>query len=265
MAGHGAPMRTVNVQGEQIPALGLGTWQLRGGRCRRAVEEALDLGYRHIDTAQMYANEGQIGAALRSSTVDRGELWITTKIATRNHAPAAVHRSTHESLRQLGTEYVDLLLIHWPVEFETVGQTLAAMWELHEQGKVRHLGVSNFSPTQLERALEHAPLLANQVEHHPFHTQWAVLDLCRRHDLTLTAYSPLAQGRVMDDPTLKEIADRRRKTPGQVALRWLIDQDNVTAIPKASSREHLQENLAIFDFELTDSDRAAIDALSKPR
>ncbi|MGH3965981.1 MAG: aldo/keto reductase [Egibacteraceae bacterium] len=255
-------MRTVQVQGEQIPALGIGTWQLTGARGRRVVVEALDLGYRHIDTAQMYGNEGAIGEALQTTMVDRGELWITTKIANGNHAPQDVRRSTEESLHQLGTEYVDLLLIHWPAQFDMLPRTLEAMRGLHEEGKARYLGVSNFSPTQLETALEHASLLTNQVEYHPFIEQRALLDLCRRRDLMLTAYSPLAQGRVQDDRTLKEVAERRRKTASQVALRWLIDQDNVSAIPKASSREHLQDNLAIFDFELTDEDRAAIDGIA---
>jgi 2,5-diketo-D-gluconate reductase B len=255
-------MQFVEVQGERIPALGLGTWRLSGRKGRQAVEIALDLGYRHLDTAQAYGNEGDIGAALRSHVVDRGELWLTTKIDNQNHAANAVQRSTDASLDRLGAEYIDLLLIHWPVEFERLPETLEAMLRLRDQGKVRYLGVSNFSPTQMELALEQAPLLANQVEYHPFISQRQLLQACRKHDLTLTAYSPLARGRVLNDPTLKEVAERRHKTPAQVALRWLLDQDKVSVIPKASSREHLESNLAVFDFELNEEDHAAIAALT---
>ncbi len=254
-------MEYVTAQGERVPAMGLGTWQLSGRKCRQAVEIALDLGYRHLDTAQMYGNEQEIGEALRTSTIDRGELWITTKLGNGNHAAPAVHRSTNESLERLGTEYVDLLLIHWPVEFGRLDETLGAMQELHAEGKVRHLGVSNFTPTQVELALEQAPLLTDQVEYHPFLSQRQLLELCEQRDMILTAYSPLARGRVLDEPVIKEIAEQRRKTPSQVALRWLLDRGPVVVIPKASSREHLEDNVGLFDFELSDEDRAAIDKL----
>jgi 2,5-diketo-D-gluconate reductase B len=254
-------MAVVEVQGERVPALGLGTWELNGARCRRAVQYALEVGYRHIDTAQMYGNEAEIGTALQTQAVDRVDLWITTKIGNSDHAPDAVQRSTEESLRRLRTDYVDLLLIHWPVAFESLPRTLEAMESLRDQGKVRYLGVSNFTPAQVELALTHAPLLAVQVEYHPFLGQRALMNLCRSRDLMLTAYAPLARGQVTDDPTIKEVAQRYGKTPSQVTLRWLLDQEGVSAIPKASSQAHLQENIQLFDFELTDQDRAALDSL----
>ncbi|MBA2529722.1 MAG: aldo/keto reductase [Euzebyales bacterium] len=256
-------MQHVSLRGEQVPAVGLGTWELEGASCRQAVAEALDMGYRHIDTAQAYDNEGQIGEVLRTSAVDRGEIFLTTKVANRNHAPSDVHRSVGDSLRALGSDYVDLLLVHWPVEFDTIGQTLEAMLELHAEGKVRHIGVSNFSPTQFELAAEIAPVACNQVEYHPFLSQAAVLEMARKHDAIVTAYSPLARGDVVSDGTITEIAERHGKSPAQVALRWLIEQDGVTAVPKASSREHLAANLDLFDFALTDADRERIDGLSR--
>jgi len=257
-------MEYVTVGRDEVPALGLGTWLLEGNDCRQAVIEALDLGYRHIDTAQAYDNESEIGAALQTHTIDRDELWITTKVANPNHAPSAVRRSTEESLRQLGTEHVDLLLVHWPVEFESMPATLEAMLRLRDEGKARYVGVSNFTPTQLELALELAPVAAIQVEYHLFLSQAELLGLVRKHDLMLTAYSPLARGRVQRDGVLREIAERHHKTPAQVALRWLLDQERVTAIPKATSREHLSANLAVFDFVLTDEERERINALARP-
>lgn len=254
-------MRYASLRGEDVPALGLGTWQLEGARCRRTVEEALDVGYRHFDTAQAYGNEGDIGAVLRTTTVDRGDVFLTTKVSNNNLAADKVRSSTEDSLRRLGSDYVDLLLIHWPVAFERVGETLEAMGRLHADGKVRYLGVSNFTASQLARAAELAPVACNQVEYHPFLGQAEVLEVARKHDALVTAYSPLARGKVFDDPTLREVAERRHKSPGQVALRWLLEQDDVMAVPKASSREHLQSNFDVFDFQLSDADRERIDAL----
>jgi 2,5-diketo-D-gluconate reductase B len=254
-------MRYVSVQGERVPAVGLGTWRLVGDDCR--VLEGLELGYRHIDTAQGYGNESQVGEAMRSALVAREELFITTKIDNHNHEPKRVRSSTEESLRALGSEYVDLLLIHWPGDRQQLPFTLEAMQRLRDDGKVRFIGVSNFPPALLREALRHAPVFCDQVEFHPFLAQPGVMEVAREHDLLVTAYSPLARGKVPQDTTMRQIAERKGKAPGQVALRWLIDQERVAVIPKASSREHLQANLDLFDFELSDEERERIDALDR--
>jgi 2,5-diketo-D-gluconate reductase B len=253
----------VQIGDTQVPALGLGTWLLSGSTCRRAVGEALAFGYRLIDTAQMYGNEDDIGHAVAASGIPRDELWITTKLGNRNHAAARVSASLGDSLRRLGTDYVDLLLIHWPVEFSRLGETLEAMLQLQELGKVRHLGVSNFSSAQFAEARRHAPVANNQVEYHPFLNQKAILDAVRSADDTVTAYSPLARGRVMRDPTLVEIAQDHGTTPAAVTLRWLLDQDAVLAIPKATSAGHLQANLEALVTTLDDEERNRINGLAR--
>ncbi len=257
-------MEFVNVQGQRVPVIGLGTWQLEGQECREAVEQALDIGYRHLDTAQMYGNEDEIGEVLRSTPIDRGELWVTTKISNHDHAYDDVISSTRESLRKLGTGFVDLLLIHWPVQFESIRETLDAMLRLRDDGRIRHLGVSNFPPSLFDKAADHAPLLCNQVEYHPFLSQDKVIEAARRRDAMVTAYSPLARGEVFsDESVLEEIGRAKGKTAAQVALRWLVDQDNVSAIPKSTSREHIEANIDIFDFVLSDEERARIDGLER--
>jgi len=254
-------MQYVDVQGARVPALGLGTWQLSGLECRRTVQAALELGYRHIDTAQTYANEGDIGIALQQSGIDRGELWLTTKVAPSNLRYADVVRSTRDSIRRLATDYVDLLLVHWPNPDVSMNETLAALQHLQEQGAVRYFGLSNFTVSMVEAALQSAPLFAIQVECHPFLPQKRMLSLAAGRELLFTAYSPLAQGELADDETLQEIGASHGKTPSQVALRWLLQRPNTAAIPKASSSEHLRENLQIFDFELSREQVARIDAL----
>lgn len=255
-------MKYLDIKGARVPALGLGTWQLNGRGCFEAVRHALDLGYRHIDTAQMYGNETEVGWATRESGL-RDQIFLTTKLAPGNHAAAAVTRSTEESLRRLATDHVDLLLIHWPTGEVPLGETLDALAALRRAGKTRYIGISNFNAALLEEAVgtHGADLLCNQVEYHPYLSQRAVLAAVRRHGMMLTAYSPLARGRVLRDPVLSAIGRNYDKSPAQVALRWLLDQDGVVAIPKASSRAHLAANLAVFDFTLSATDRAAIDAL----
>ena len=256
-------MQFVEAKGTPVPAIGLGTWQLSGRQCYDSVRQALELGYRHIDTAQMYGNEQEVGRAIRDCGIARSEIFVTTKLAPGNLAPIAVRRSTEESLRHLGLDHVDLLLIHWPSSSIALGETLEAMAELRDQAKARHLGVSNFTVQLLTEAMESesADLLCNQVEYHPFLSQRPVLAALGRYGMMLTAYSPLARGRVLDHPTLLAIGRKHGKSPGQVTLRWLIDQERVAAIPKAAGRDHLAANLDIFDFALTPEDRAAIDAL----
>jgi 2,5-diketo-D-gluconate reductase B len=256
-------VKYLEIKAARVPALGLGTWQLSGRGCNEAVRHALDLGYRHIDTAQIYGHETEVGWAVRDSGLARDQIFLTTKLAPGNHAAAAVKRSTEESLRRLATDHVDLLLIHWPTGEVPLGETLGALAALRQAGKARHIGVSNFTVALLEEAIDThgADLLCNQVEYHPYLSQRAVLAALRRHGMMLTAYSPLARGRVQRDPVLTRIGATYGKSPAQVALRWLLDQEGVVAIPKAASRAHLAANLAVFDFALSASDRAQIDAL----
>lgn len=254
-------MKTIEANGARIPALGLGTWTLKGGECCRVVRDALDLGYRHVDTARMYGNEAEVGRAIAESGIPRGEIFLTTKLWPDQLAPEAVHRETERSLEELRTDYVDLLLIHWPNPEIPVGETLAAMAGEQDRGRARHLGVSNF-PTKLldEAAASHGDrLVANQVEYHPLLAQDAVLAACRERGLAVTAYCPLARGKVFDEAPVREAADRHGKSPAQVVLRWLLSQDGVAAIPRSTSRDHLAANLDVFDFEL---EAAEIDRIS---
>src|SRR5690625_4955002 len=227
------------------------------------VEHALRVGYRHVDTAQGYGNEAEVGAAMAAVGVGRDQIFLTTKLRGDNLTPQRVHESTRESLKQLGTDYLDLLLIHWPSADVPIAQTLGAMNELVDQGLVRSLGVSNFSPTLVAEAVRHATLLANQVEYHPYLSQEALLGLAADHDHVLTAYSPVARGRVMDDPVIGEIAEGHGATPAQVALAWLLAQERVVPIPKATSPERIEENFGALDVKLGSDELAAIAALDE--
>lgn len=256
-------MNFVTVKGACVPAIGFGTWPLRGWRGRRAIERALALGYRHMDTAQIYDNESDVGRALRASGIARSEVFLATKLHRDNLRADAVRQSTEDSLRRLSTDYVDLLLIHWPNEAVPLGETLEAMTRLRDAGRTRFIGVCNFNIDLLTEAVQmhRADLLCNQIEYHPFLSQTRIREVTRRFGMIVVAYSPIARGRVAQDATICAIADKYGKTPAQVALRWLIEQDGVAAIPKAGSAAHAAQNLAIFDFTLEAVDRAAIDRL----
>lgn len=256
-------MLYVEVRNERIPALGLGTWRLWGEACFQAVTDALEIGYRHVDTAQMYANEDQVGRGVRASGIPRDEIFLTTKIDESNLAAPDVRRSVEGSLHKLGMDYVDLLLIHWPDLAVPLEETLDAMLALQEEGKTRHIGVSNFTPDLFRRATAHAPIACNQVEYHPFLAQDELLELARANDALLAAYSPIARGRVAEDRTLRQIGGRYGKSPVQVTLRWLVQQANVAAIPKSATRKHLQSNFNIFDFTLSTGEMEAIAALAR--
>ncbi|MDY6817499.1 MAG: aldo/keto reductase [Halobacteriales archaeon] len=247
----------------RLPALGLGTWQTTGGTCTEIVRTALDVGYRHIDTAQVYDNERAVGVGIEAAAVDRDDIFLTTKVWRSNLRHDAVIDSVQASLDRLGTDYVDLLLIHWPHPRVPIEETLGAMTELQAEGRVEHLGVSNFTMTQLREAIDVAeePLVTDQVLYHPLTDQSALRSFCVEHDLALTAYSPLARGDVIGHETLARIGDRYDKTAPQIALRWLVQQPGVVAIPKTTSREHLEENLAVFDFSLTDAEMQRIHEL----
>jgi 2,5-diketo-D-gluconate reductase B len=255
---------TIDARGARVPKLGFGTWQITGHACEVAVRDALEIGYRHIDTARMYGNEAQVGQGLHDAGLNRDEVFLTTKLWHTELDAVAVHDALEQSLRDLRTEYVDLLLIHWPSSRGVpLAETLGAMTEAQDAGRVKHIGVANFPAPMLREALELAPLVGDQVEYHPYLGQPEVLALARDHDLAVTAYSPLAQGEVLREPIVAEIAEAHAKNPAQVVLRWLLDQPNVAAIPKASTHEHRAANFDVFDFELLDEERGAIASLER--
>ena len=256
-------MKHVDVNGTAVPAIGLGTWQAKGEECSEAVRKALNLGYRHIDTAQAYENERAVGKGIKESDVERGEIFLTTKVWRDRLEPKKLKDSVDESLEKLGTDYVDLLLIHWPFPDLDLEGALEKMNELVDKGKVKNIGVSNFTAAQIDKSqkLSEANLMTNQVEYHPFLDQEKVLEKCREHEMMLTAYSPLSRGDVMGDETLKSIGDKYGKTEAQVALRWLVQQNDVVAIPKATSFKHIKDNLEIFDFKLTEDEMEKIHEL----
>lgn len=250
--------------GEKVPVVGLGTWKLRGKECFETVKSALEIGYRHIDTAQIHHNQVNIGKALKSLEVDRDDVFLTTKLWKSNLTEEDVYRSWEVSSMQLKTDYIDLLLIHWPEGSVPLEETLRAMKGLRDEGKIRYMGVSNFGLEELKRAQEvsEGNIFCNQVEYHPFISQKEVLEYCQEEDILFTSYCPLARGRVTENETIREIGKKYDKTPAQVTLRWHIQQDNVCTIPKSSNKEHLEENLDVFDFELTDREMRKIFKLS---
>ena len=259
-------MTHYDVHGVSVPALGFGTWQLRGDDARDGVEHALALGYRHVDTAQVYENEAEVGAALEAASVPRADVFLTTKVWTENVAPSKLAPSVDESLRKLGTDYVDLLLLHWPSDEVELEAQLLALEGVREAGKARLVGVSNYPAGMLRDALEIVPDLAtDQVEHHVFLGQDRLYGVVRERGMVLTAYSPLAQGDVLGDETVREIADARGVGPAQVALAWVLGHDRAVAIPKASSAAHRESNLGAADLVLEDDERARLDALPKDR
>jgi 2,5-diketo-D-gluconate reductase B len=252
--------------GARIPAIGLGTWELRGRGCARLVEQALKLGYRHIDTAQVYENEREVGEGLRASGVKRDDVFVTTKVWTTHFAPNDLERSTKESLARLRLSEVDLLLLHWPNPQVPLAETLGALARVRKLGMSRHIGVSNFTVVLIEEAVRlcEEPLACDQVEYHPYLDQAKVLEACARHGMAVVAYSPVAKGRVKNDQALARIGRAHGKTAAQVCLRWLV-QRNVPAIPRTSKIERLSENIDIFDFELSDEEMRQIFQMGSAR
>lgn len=249
-------MELVTAPGASLPTLGLGTAGMTGRECREAVEQALSIGYRHIDTAQMYDNEEAVGAAIAAADVPREEVFVVTKLHRRNLAYDDVLQTFEDSLAGLDTDTVDLLLIHAPSGTVPVEETIRAMNELQHDDLVDHIGVSNFSVEQTKQAMKASdtPIVTNQVEYNPFHEQPEILEFCITDEIILTAYSPLARGKVTGNETLQRIGEKYDKTEAQVALRWLLQQTGVIAIPKSSSPAHLRENFDIFDFTLSDEE-----------
>jgi diketogulonate reductase-like aldo/keto reductase len=261
-----AIMLFVEANGAKIPAIGLGTWELRGRTCARLVEQALRLGYRHIDTAQVYENEREVGEGLRASRVKRDEVFVTTKIWTNHFAPNDLERSTKESLTKLRLSEVDLLLLHWPNPHVPLSETLGALAHAKQLGMAKHIGVSNFTVALIEEALAACPepLVCDQVEYHPYLDQTKVREACAQHGMALVAYSPVAKGRVKGDATLTQIGRAHGKTAAQVCLRWLVQQ-NVSAIPRTSKIERLSENIEIFDFELSEEEMGKISQMGSAK
>ncbi|PPA05135.1 aldo/keto reductase [Pseudomonas sp. MWU12-2312b] len=255
----------VNAQGLNMPKLGLGTWPMLGEECTRAVEQALALGYRHIDTAAGYNNEDAVGQALANSPTPREQIHVTTKVWWDQLQPDAMRHSMDRSLKALRSDYVDLFMIHWPGTDWDLPSTIETLVSFKEQGLARNIGVANFPLPLLRNVVEElgAPLSAIQVEYHVLLGQNALLNYARQHDLALTAYTPLARNKVSDIPQIRQIAAKQGVLPTQVALKWLLDQANVAAIPKASSEANQRANLAALDVQLDDQDRALIASLSK--
>jgi len=247
-----------------IPVIGLGTWQLIGKECEIAVRKSLEIGYRHIDTAEIYGNQKDIGKAIQG--FDRSELFITSKVWRTNLRFKSVIKACESTLKELNTSYLDLYLVHWPNPRVPIDETLRAMKILYGDGKIRNVGVSNFDVPLLEQALEveEIPVCVDQVEFHPYLYRKDLLEFCKKNDVALVAYSPLARGRIVKDKTIKELADKYRKTPAKISLRWIIQKDAIP-IPKARSDEHLKENMDIFDWKLSEEDVKKIDSIGAER
>ena len=259
------PIPVVEAKGAKIPLLGLGTWDLRGRSCARLVEQALRLGYRHIDTAEMYDNEREVGDGVRASGVKRGDFFLTTKIWPAHFAPRELARAARDCLVRLRLTEVDLLLLHWPNPQIPLAETLGALCKVKRDGLARHIGVSNFTVALIDEAVSLAtePLVCDQVECHPFLDQSKVIAACRARDMAVVAYSPIARGAVRNDDVLARIGAAHKKTAAQICLRYLVQQD-IVVIPRTSKLERLSENAAIFDFALSGEEMAEISALAKP-
>ncbi len=247
-----------------IPQLGFGTWQIQGDACQNAVRTALEVGYRHIDTADAYGNHEDVGEALTTSGVPRDRIFLTTKVFRDNLRHDSLIGVCERSLKELQTDYLDLFLVHWPNNDVPMEETFSAMGELIANGKIRHCGVSNFTAKRLEKALklDLAPISNNQVEYHPLLNQKRLFKICQKKGVTVTAYSPLAQGKVGENATVQAVAGRVGKSPAQVALRWLL-QRGLIAIPKASSRAHIESNWEVLDFALPPGEYEAMDTINE--
>jgi diketogulonate reductase-like aldo/keto reductase len=261
-----AIVQAIEANGARIPIIGLGTWDLRGKACARMVEAALGLGYRHIDTAAMYRNEEDVGEGLRASGAKRDEVFITTKVWSSDLRARDFERSARDSLKKLKLDSVDLLLIHWPNSSVPLKETIGALCKMKREGVARHVGVSNFDVALVEEAKKHStePLVNNQIELHPYFDQSKTITASRKAGLSVTAYSPIARGRVKGDALLSRIGRAHGKTAAQVCLRYLVQQD-IIVIPKTSQSERLKENSEIFDFKLSPAEMKEIAALASPR
>jgi diketogulonate reductase-like aldo/keto reductase len=258
-----AVTQTVTAGGARIPIVGFGTWTLRGKDCARLVEQAIAVGYRHIDTAQLYENEAEVGEGVRASGL-RDQVFITTKVQPENLRAGDLARSAKESIARLGVDQVDLLLIHWPNAAIPLAETIGALNKVKRDGLTKHIGVSNFNVALIEEAtkLSESPLVCDQVEYHPFLDQTKVIAACKTHDMAVVAYSPIARGGAEGDKVLGRIAKAHGKSSAQISLRWLVQQ-GVVVIPRTSRAERLKENIALFDFELTAAEMKEIAGLAR--
>jgi diketogulonate reductase-like aldo/keto reductase len=258
-------MQIVSANGASIPALGFGTFRVPGPDTERMVAHVLRNGYRHIDTAQIYGNEAEVGDGIRHSGIARADLFLTTKVWVENYRHEAFVASVDESLKKLKTDYVDLLLLHWPNASVPLAEQIGALNDVARAGKVRHIGVSNFNRVLMREAaaLSELPLVINQVEYHPYLDQSAVIETARSLGVSVTAYYAMADGKVLSDTPLKEIASRHGKSVAQIVLRWIVQQ-GLVVLSKTVSESRAMENAAIFDFALTQDEMAAIHALSRP-
>jgi 2,5-diketo-D-gluconate reductase B len=258
-------MQNVSVPGLSMAKLGLGTWRMNGAACTDAVLGALALGYRHIDTAKMYGNEDAVGAALARTDISRADIHVSTKVWPDALAPAAMRRSLEASLAALRIDHVDLFLIHWPTPEMDLPEAITSLMRLRDEGLTRAIGVSNFSVALLRRAVEEvqAPIVCDQIEFHALLDRSKILAYARTKGIVVTAYCPLARGRLSDEPALHALARKHGATPEQIGLKWLLDQDGVAAIPKAARPASQQANLDALSLALDDDDRAVIAALPK--
>lgn len=259
-------MKFVTANGATIPALGFGTFRMPGAEVLQVVPEAIKQGFRHIDTAQIYGNEAEVGEAIAGSGVARSDIFLTTKVWVDKYKHEAFVKSVNESLKKLRTDHVDLLLLHWPSDAVPLAEQIGALNEVKNAGKVRHIGVSNFNTTLMSEAakLSTTPLVTNQVEYHPYLNQTPVLEAARKSGMSVTAYYAMADGKVISDPVLKQIGSRHGKSAAQVVLRWLVQQDGVVALTKTATLSRLPENFDVFDFELSGDEMKAIFALATP-
>jgi 2,5-diketo-D-gluconate reductase B len=257
------PIPVIEANGAKIPLVGLGTWELRGRACARLVEQALRLGYRHVDTAEMYENEREVGEGVHASGVKRSDVFVTTKIWPSHFAPRELERAARDCLVRLRLSEVDLLLLHWPNPQIPLAETLGALCKVKRDGLTRHIGVSNFTVAQLDEAVRIASevLVCDQVECHPFIDQSKIIAACRTHGMAVVAYSPIARGNARNDKVLAVIGATHKKTAAQICLRYLVQQD-IVVIPRTSKIERLAENAAIFDFALSDDEMARIASLA---
>jgi 2,5-diketo-D-gluconate reductase B len=260
-------MENLQIQGISLPRLGLGTFRMQGDACRAAVESALALGYRHIDTAEMYGNEEAIGAAIAASKIARKDLHVTTKVWNENLAPDAIRRAFDASLKKLRLDQIDLYLVHWPARNMNLPAMFETLMKLKQEGRTRAIGVANFNVALLKTVVEEikAPIACNQVEYHVMLDQTPLRKYLAAKQIPLVAYCPLAQGRAASNETLVTIGRKHGASAAQVALKWLLDQDGVAAIPKASRGESQRANLDALNVGLDDEDRQAIAGLPKDR
>ena len=257
-------MRTISAHGAEIPVLGIGTWQLSGRQAAEVVAEGLRLGYRHVDTARMYGNEAEVGAGIRESGVDRDEVFLTTKIWPDDFRRDDLRRAAEDSVRTLGVDRVDLMLLHWPAPDVPLAETVDALSGVVEDGLARFAGVSNFNIRLVEeaRAAARVPLVCNQVEFHPFIEQEKLRRWLEDQGMALVAYAPLGKGQIANNEVLARIGARHHASPAQVALAWELSHLNVAAIPKSARPERLAENLRALEIELSHEERAEIAGLT---